>query len=291
MNHLPAFEDQLGDWLEDGPVDASDRLVDSVLAAFPSIPQRRRAVRVPWRRSPMNGYARVLIVIVAVAVIAVGGLLVLRPGATVGGPNPPPTSSATASAPGTASRSAVPSASAGASPSSSPAPSPVDTSLWKAFTSKRHGFSMRYPGDWILGPATAPWPAGTPEAGPPDPMLDWFSPNPVADPTTWFWVTSQPVPASTTSLKWLTDDESLGPRTPYCFPAPADMEQTTIGGQKAWIRGGVPGCGFTDAIVFAGGRVYILTGYKGSFFDRTLFQAFVSTVTFNPSKADDTPLF
>jgi hypothetical protein len=279
MNHLPAFEDQLGDWLEDGPVDASDRLVESVLAAFPSIPQRRRALRVPWRRSPVNGYVRVLAGIMAVALIAVSGYLVGRPEATVGGPQPSPTSSATASA------------TADASPSTSPAASPVDTSLWKAFTSKRHGFSMRYPGDWILGPATAPWPPGTLPAGPPDPMLDWFSPNPVADPTTWFWVTSQALPAGTTGLKWLTDDESFGPRTPYCFPAPADMEQTIIGGQKAWIRGGVPGCGFTEAIVFTGGRVYVLAGYKGSFFDRTLFQDFVSTVTFSPSKADDTPTF
>jgi hypothetical protein len=69
------------------------------------------------------------------------------------------------------------------------------------------------------------------------------------------------------------------------------MEQTTIGGQNAWIHGGVPGCGFTEAIVFAGGRVYVLNGYEGSFFNRALFQAFVSTVTFSPSNADDTPLF
>jgi hypothetical protein len=291
MSHLPAFEDQLGDWLEDGPVDASDRLVDNVLAAFPSIPQRRRALPVPWRRSPANGYARVLVGIMAVALIAVGGSLVLKPGATVGGPKPSPTSSATASAPGNAPRSAVPSAPAGAAPSTSPAASPIDTSAWKAYTSKRHGFSMRYPGAWILGPATAPWPAGTLPAGAGDPMLDWLSPDPGAEFMTTFDVTSQPVPAGTTSQKWLTDYESSGPRTTYCFPAPADMEQTIIGGHPAWVHGGVPGCGFTEAIVFAGGRVYLLNGYSGSFFDRALFRAFVSTVTFSPSKADDTPLY
>jgi len=93
-----------------------------------------------------------------------------------------------------------------------------------------------------------------------------------------------------TSLSWLANYESAGPRTPYCFPAPANMERATIGGQSAWIHGGVPGCGFTEAIVFAGSRVYLLSGYKGSFFDRALFRAFVSTVTFSPSKADDTPL-
>jgi len=67
MNHLPAFEDQLGDWLEDGPVDASDRLVDSVLAAFPLIPQRRRSVLGRWTRPRLNEYGRTLAGIVAVA--------------------------------------------------------------------------------------------------------------------------------------------------------------------------------------------------------------------------------
>jgi hypothetical protein len=267
MNHLPAFEDQLGDWLEDGPVDASNRLVDSVLAAFPSIPQRRRSVLVGWRRQSLNGYGRVLAGTMAVAVIAIGGFLVLRPGGTVGGPNPSP------------------------SPSASAAASPIDTSVWKAFTSNRHGFSMRYPGDWIVGPATAPWPIGTQPAGQGSSMVDWFSPNPGIENPTWFDVTSQPVPAGMTSRTWLTNYESYGPRTPYCFPAPADMEQMTIGGQNAWIHGGVPGCGFTEAIVFAGGRVYLLNGYEGSFFNRALFQAFVSTVTFSPSNADDTPLY
>ena len=44
----PLFEPRIADWLEDDPHAAPDQALDVVLAAFPSIKQRR-AWRVPWR--------------------------------------------------------------------------------------------------------------------------------------------------------------------------------------------------------------------------------------------------
>ena len=44
----PDFDQRIADWLEDDPSLAPTPGDETVLAAYPSIPQRR-AVRVPWR--------------------------------------------------------------------------------------------------------------------------------------------------------------------------------------------------------------------------------------------------
>lgn len=77
MNTPPRFEQQLSDWLADGPVDAPDTILDTVLAAFPSIPQRRGALRVPWRTPSTNGYSRLVVGLAAVVAIAAGALFVV----------------------------------------------------------------------------------------------------------------------------------------------------------------------------------------------------------------------
>jgi hypothetical protein len=276
----PTFEDRLSDWLEDGPVDAPDSVVETVLAAFPSIPQRRAALRVPWRFPLMNGYVRALAGIAAVAVIAVGGLIFFNraPAPNVGAPSPTPSASATPSS----------------TPSATPAPTPIDPTTWTPFTSTRHGETMRYPSDWIATAATAPWPIGAEGPVPPNPMLDVFA-APGGTDTPTFVVLSQPLPKGTTSTKWLANYESTNAASfpAQCWPAPAAMEKATVGGLQAWVHGDKQGCGFTEAIVFAGGRVYELSAYgNGSFtgqFDRALFDAFLSTIKIDPSKADDRP--
>ena len=47
----PDFEPRVADWLEADPDHAPAPVLSTVLAAFPSIPQRR-ASRVPWRFQP-----------------------------------------------------------------------------------------------------------------------------------------------------------------------------------------------------------------------------------------------
>jgi dipeptidyl aminopeptidase/acylaminoacyl peptidase len=75
----PGFDQRIADWLEDDPDDAPDIVLTTVLAAFPSIPQRR-ATRVPWRFQTMSLSARLVAAAIALAVVAVGGAIVLRPG-------------------------------------------------------------------------------------------------------------------------------------------------------------------------------------------------------------------
>ena len=270
------FDDRLSDWLEDGPVDAPDRVLDTILAAFPSIPQRRAASRVRWTFPQMNGYTRALAAIAAVIAIAIGGLILTKPsGSNVGGPNPSPTAST--------------------SPSSTPraTPTPIDSSTWVPFTSSIHGITVSHPADWAVAPATVTWPRRTEAPPPPNAMLDAFtSPDGMA-----FVVVSQAVPHGTTTESWLATYEREGAaRYPAeCWPAPALMERVSVAGEVAWIHGEFDGCGFTEAIVFAGGRVYELTGYADptmrtlGIFDRLLFDAFLSTVRFEPAKAAKEP--
>ena len=67
----PGFDQRLADWLEEDPHRAPPETVRIVLAAFPSIPQRR-ASRAPWRFLAMD--ARSTIAWMATAAIIVGAL-------------------------------------------------------------------------------------------------------------------------------------------------------------------------------------------------------------------------
>lgn len=265
MTGLPVFEEHLTDWLEDGPTDAPDRVLETILAALPSIPQRRVAWRVPWRFFPMNGFAR-WVGGAAAVLIAVGGLVMLNqsPSASVGGPSP-------------------------TSPPRSVAPSPsasnvaLDTTSWSSFTSIRHGETLRFPTGWTATAATEPWPAGL---DPTDAMQDvFFLP---ANGDQGFSAVSQRLPNGETGLVWLTSYELHGATytgLKQCWPAPADMEHTTISGEPAWVHGG---CGSIEAITFVGGRIYVMQLWNS--FDRPLFDAFLSTMTFTPDRANDTPV-
>ncbi len=284
MNRTPVFEDDLNDWLEDGPTDAPQRLVETVLAAFPSIPQRRVVSRAPWRLALFGGYAPALAWVAAVAVVAIGGtLLINRPSSNEGG--------------GPSVASGSPSDSPSVLPQASAAINAVDTSTWKTFTSARHGITVRYPADWSATKATAPWPAGVdPVASDPrhpaDPadltILDTFR---SAGTDVSVFVASQPLPTGVTNLRWLTDYEAAGvardPANLDCSPTPAKMARATVDGLPAWIS---TGCGENDAFVFAGGRVYLISESPDPFYNYPLFEALLSTVSFEPAKADDTPV-
>ena len=83
----PLFDARIAGWLEDDPHAAPDQALDVVLAAFPSIRQRR-ALRVPWRFNPMSSPLKLAFAAAAVAVVA-GGVLFfgssLRPVPNIGG--------------------------------------------------------------------------------------------------------------------------------------------------------------------------------------------------------------
>jgi len=164
-------------------------------------------------------------------------------------------------------------------------------SLTQRYTSSRHGFSIRVPETWKVTPATKTWLPGTEAAAPPNPMLDMFE-DP-ADPSLTLAVVSQPLAAGVTPAAWLVAYEGSAPLMPgACWPAPDQMERGTVGGQSAWIHGGLAGCGFTEAVVFAGGRIYEFSGYVrvgGAPMSRALFDEVLVTVRLNPTAANDKP--
>jgi len=137
----PDFDPRIADWLEDDPDRAPDAVLETVIAALPSIPQRR--VRVPWRFQSMIRFAQLGTV---AAIVVVAGLIILRPGTTNIGavPTSPPTASPTASPPTSP-------------PTPSPSPSVIKSSdsgrTLNAGTYRVDGFavplSVTLPGGWV----------------------------------------------------------------------------------------------------------------------------------------------
>jgi hypothetical protein len=89
-------------FIEAGPTEVPDRVVEAALLTIQSTPQERDW-HVPWRTRPMTQTLRFLAGAVAIALVVGGGVLLLRPGSgsDVGG-RPSPTPSATPSRPPTA---------------------------------------------------------------------------------------------------------------------------------------------------------------------------------------------
>lgn len=86
----PTFDQRIADWLEEDPTIAPHEVLDTVLAAHPSIPQRR-ASRMPWRFPTMN---RIAIPIgAALAVVLAAVILIPRFANQIGNPTPLPTAS------------------------------------------------------------------------------------------------------------------------------------------------------------------------------------------------------
>ncbi len=107
-------------WLELGPNEAPDRVVAAVLQAAETTPQVRRPFRLPiWRSFAMNRIGQALGAVAVLAIVVIGGALLLTPRnqPNVGGPAAP-------SLDITPTPSAPP---ASASPSVTPSPSLVVT--------------------------------------------------------------------------------------------------------------------------------------------------------------------
>jgi hypothetical protein len=86
----PLFDPRIADWLEDDPHAAPDQALDVVLAAYPSIKQRR-AWRVPWRSNTMSLPLRLAAATFIAAVVVGGGIYLLGPRAIGPGADASPT--------------------------------------------------------------------------------------------------------------------------------------------------------------------------------------------------------
>jgi hypothetical protein len=107
----PGFDPRIAEWLEADPDRAPGETLDTILAALPSVPQRR-AVRAPWRFPEMFTPARIAVAAL-IGVLLVGGAFHVfqRPGqSNVGVPGPSPSPSEAPRPSATQAASAQPSA-------------------------------------------------------------------------------------------------------------------------------------------------------------------------------------
>jgi len=91
LHDEPDFDPRIAAWLEDDPANAPAKVLETVLSALPSIPQRRAALRVPWRYSSMITPARFVAGIGAAVAITLGGLILIGRTPIVGNPSTPTT--------------------------------------------------------------------------------------------------------------------------------------------------------------------------------------------------------
>jgi hypothetical protein len=132
MNANHEFDRIAQAWLAEGPEQLPDRVLDAVVEEIHQTRQGH-ARRVPWRDLRMNHVSRALAGIAAIAVVLVGGTILLRSGTSpgpIGGPSPSPSSPA-------------PSASTAAI-----LPPVVPSSVLVNFSSAAYGYSIDYPSNW-----------------------------------------------------------------------------------------------------------------------------------------------
>jgi hypothetical protein len=134
------FEDRLHDLIEDGPTEAPAQLLETVIAAVPSIPQRRGAWRVPWRTSPMIGFARALAGIAIVVGLGSAALFVVmrsNPGGAGGQATTPPVVASPTPIPSAASPASAPTPAASAIGPCDPAHLVARITLWEGAAGHR----------------------------------------------------------------------------------------------------------------------------------------------------------
>jgi len=257
-------------WLEEGP----DVLPESTRRAIDVTARTtRQARRLSWLlrwATHINGMTRLALAAAAVVAVAVGGLVVLRPGTYgpgVGGPGSP-----------------VPSASA-----SIPA-------MTQSFTSEKYGYSVSYPADWRVEPATTLWsPPEWGANGSDMAELDLITP---VDDSGLFRAASALAPDAVSVDDWIASFITFSD-VAGCNPARDTLEPVVIGGEAGRLRGfcGNPRAIEHEATVVVGRRVYVFTLFSAppepSSFrqsdSRALFDAFASTIELHPEDAQAQP--
>jgi hypothetical protein len=266
MNRLsPEFDQRLADWLEDDPGSAPSQITVTVLAALPSIRQRRR----PWfgvggRNLQMPSSIRLLAVAAVLAVAGASALLLAS-----GQPDPPPAWSVAPSGP-----AVTPASTTGA----------IDTSRWVAFTSARYGYTIRHPADWETTAASRQW---TLEQD----RTDWISPaqdriidEEASYPIGWHGFAVD-LPAGSSADQWIDAFFEGTTAASGCLVLAADMPSITVGGYHGKLAD-QQACDDTIAFVFVQPRMYVFTIGREN--QVALFKAFLSTVSFEAGAAGRT---
>ncbi len=270
MSTRMPFDQRLVDWLEEGPTDAPDQVLETILAALPSIPQRRAAQRVPWRLSSMNGYTRLVAGIAAVAAIFLG-VLVLRPGSS------PSAVGTTPSAPAITPAPSAPSA----SPTPAGSPTAPSTAGWAPFTSAWYGFSAAYPPGYTPKRATLHWNLVRDQTVFHDAIDSFTAPSGSLALEGY----GTRLPAGTTSDAFLA--EYIAPNlSSNCYEHPDQWESVTVDGHPARIARSGCSAAFhaAEAIVVVGDRIWWF-GMQGP--DEALLRAYLTTIRLQPDAAVD----
>ena len=236
-------------WLDDGPTRMSDRALSSALQEVHTTRQRR-AVWPAWRPTPVSTFARVgtaAILVVTVGMVAINVV-----------PRQPDRSNQ-----------------GGLSPSPTPAPSLAFPELTSTFDSPRNGFSMKYPDGAVVTPANVMdgWDPGDDQSEHGIDVIDTR-----ADAV--FKAASIRTPEWEGSIDGFIDDITPG----GCGATRSEQAEIDIDGRSGWIAE----CpNELDAIVEAGGRVYLFTLLHDRSDSRAVFDAFAATIDLTPETAAD----
>jgi hypothetical protein len=273
----PLFDPRLADWLEGDPYRAPDTTLEVVLAAFPSIKQRR-AWRVPWRFPHMSNALKLGGASAAIVIAVLGGswLINAQPG-NVGGPRPSPASTSRPSP----------------TPTPSPTPSLLDTSTWVEYASDRYGFNISRPADWTEDRATRNWTFENDLDTTANLESTEHFNNPEGSVGVSAW--SVPVTPGTTLESWLEA---------YCA-AQNGQDCTGIADRAVPVQAGDGHSGLglygpeTDTMAFfiSGDRIYVAAVWRGETDPNVapyggawrLLRSFVSTMTFEARPASPSP--
>jgi hypothetical protein len=244
-------------WLDDGPTRMSDR---AVLAALEEIhTTRQRRARWPARRAtPVNIFVRAAIAAVLVVGIGLVAINVLPRGSDSGVGGEPTTS---------------PSPSASAPPS--PAPSAVIPEMTRTYTSSTNGFSIGYPDDATISPATV---VSNPNVEQTNDEFDFID----NEPSHTFRGKSTLVPGTASIDDWIDRTFQSG----GCGVRRSEQAEITIDGQPGRIWEGCPN--EIEANVVVGRRVYLFTLFgdaDASTVSRAVFDAYASTIDLRPEEA------
>ena len=243
------FDRTVQAWLVDGPARMSDSAVLSTLEEIHTTRQRR-AVRPARRATPVSifaGIASAAVLVVAVGLLAINIVLRQPDGSNVGG----------------------------ASTSPGPAQAAGFPELTRTFVSHRNGFSVKHPDRAVLTPANVMdgWDPGDEES---DVGVDVVETGVGAV----FKGASMKAPEWEGAIDGFVDDITPG----GCGATRSQQAEITIDGRSGWIAE----CpNEIDAIVVAGGRLYLFALLHDRSDARAVFDAFASTIDLTPETAAD----
>ena len=259
-------------WLEEGPNELPESTRRAIAVDVRTTRQSRRFAWAPRWFTRLDRLTLAAVTALVMMALVVGGL-VERPFASdessVGGVSPPP--------------SASPDPSRSEAPTAALLPTTlVIPAMSDLYTSRRYGYSIRYPAEWSVEQAGQTW-------WPPD----WKAGGSPGDPFEYISGEGEPpvlraasalVPDGLTNVHdWI--DEFLIFGDPNCVPPRETQEVISVDGAPGRIW---DDCDTVEATIVLEGRVYMFTLYLGSdqvTNGRALFDALAATIDLRPDDA------